>query len=54
MSEKIAPATKAVPRKDGFKSGSANPNLSTPIDNEGKVWKTHEPGNSIFNKPTTH
>ena len=38
MADKISPAQKSVPRKDGFKSGGDHTCISTPTDNEAHIW----------------
>ena len=50
MSDRIAPAQKSVPRRDGFKIGGDKTCLTTASDNEGNVWNNNgEQGMSIFN-----
>lgn len=55
MSDKISPAQKPVPAKEGFNSPASHGTISTPVDNEGNVWTNEEKaGNSIFHKPVVH
>jgi hypothetical protein len=44
MAEKLVPPIKKVPTSDGVKKGSANTVLTTPNDNESKVWSKDETG----------
>ena len=54
MADRISPAQKPVPRKDGFKPGHEHSTITTPTDNEGKVWNTGvEQTMSIFSKQVT-
>lgn len=39
--DKISPAVKSVPSQGGIKNGG-NSTISTPKDNEGKVWSSKE------------
>lgn len=48
MSEKLVPPTKKVPRADGIKQGSADTVLTTPNDNESKVWSKKDENGKIF------
>ena len=51
MAEKVVPHTKAVPRADGVKQGSANTVLTTPNDVANKIgWSKGTEAGSIFKK----
>ena len=50
MAEKIVPPIKKVNKPDGVLKGSSYETLTTPNDNEGKVWSKGGETGSIFGK----
>ena len=55
MADKITPATKPVPRGDGFKLPSAHSTLTTGNDNEGRIWnRNNGETDKLFSKSSSH